>query len=233
MKLIWNFGLALLLFIAGTTTMTAQEKAERKSINPQERAQKQTARMQEMLDLDEAQTAKIQVINAKYAEQKAAMRAEAEKNKEDRKAMYQAQDEELKAVLNKEQLEKYEAQKAARKAKHGKRGHHKRGMKSEAGVEYSRPKAHSERMTVRMQKSLDLTPEQTDQVRALNFKYAKRMEAHKLQHPEATREDMRAAKKANSAEFETELNTILTKDQQKKWQQLQAERKEKRGKKVD
>lgn len=109
------------MLTAATVAAHAQEK-DRKS--PQERAHMMTGKMTKELSLDTEQAAKIEAINLKYADQVEAMRAEREAEREARlkdgkgKAMREAHDAEIKAVLTPEQYVKWQAQKEEMKAKH-------------------------------------------------------------------------------------------------------------------
>ncbi len=109
-----------------TTAANAQEK-ERKS--PEERAKMQTERMTKELGLSPEQAARVEALNAKYAEEaeayRAQMEAEREKRKQEGKARLEAHDADLKAVLTPEQYTQWmalrEKQMERRKAEHQER----------------------------------------------------------------------------------------------------------------
>ncbi len=96
-----------------TSTTTTQTKA-----TPQERAQKLTDHMAKELVLTSDQQTKVQAINLKYAEQRAAYYTknktgdvDKKQAKVDPKKSFEAQDAEFKAVLTAEQYKKYLANK--------------------------------------------------------------------------------------------------------------------------
>lgn len=86
----------------------AQTRAER---TPQERAKAATERMTKELGLDAQQSAKVEAINAKYAEESSARReqrkAENEARRQEAKARLQAHEADMKAVLTEEQYNKW------------------------------------------------------------------------------------------------------------------------------
>jgi len=112
--------LLILAFAAVTCTAQAQEKERRSA---QERAQLQTGRMTKDLGLTTMQASQVETINLKYAEQADALRAERQAAKEKApkegkgKALAEAKDAELKAVLTPEQYATWQVKKEAMMAK--------------------------------------------------------------------------------------------------------------------
>jgi periplasmic protein CpxP/Spy len=112
-----------LMIVAVLASMTlaaqAQEKEKR---TPQERAKARTEHMTKELALSPEQQAKVEAINLKYADQVEAMRSEREAERtakrEAAKAMHDAHDAEMKAVLTADQYTKWVAKKQEAKAKH-------------------------------------------------------------------------------------------------------------------
>jgi periplasmic protein CpxP/Spy len=112
-----------LMIVAIMASMTlaaqAQEKEKR---TPQERAKARTEHMTKELALSPEQQAKVETINLKYADQVEAMRSEREAERtakrEAAKAMHDAHDAEMKAVLTADQYTKWVAKKQEAKAKH-------------------------------------------------------------------------------------------------------------------
>ncbi|MGV3638224.1 MAG: hypothetical protein ACO1NQ_11345 [Flavobacteriales bacterium] len=115
-----------LMIIAALASMTvaaqAQEKARK---TPEERAKARTERMTKELSLSPEQQAKVEAINLKYADQVEAVRAEHEAERTAKrdaaKAMHDAHDAEMKAVLTPDQYTKWVAQKEEARAKHHER----------------------------------------------------------------------------------------------------------------
>lgn len=111
-----------LMIVAVLASMTlaaqAQEKEKR---TPQERAKARTEHMTKELALSPEQQAKVEAINLKYADQVEAMRSEREAERtakrEAAKAMHDAHDAEMKAVLTADQYTKWVAKKQEAKAK--------------------------------------------------------------------------------------------------------------------
>lgn len=102
---------ALVVLIGVMGVLSAQPGGEGRWMNPEQRAEQQTALMKERLTLSEAQTAKVQEINVKYARQ---LQDARQKNEGDWEAMRtqmtrirQAQDEELQTVLTQEQWQQW------------------------------------------------------------------------------------------------------------------------------
>ena len=112
-----------LMIVAALASMTlaaqAQEKEKR---TPQERAKARTEHMTKELALSPDQQAKVEAINLKYADQVEAVRSEREAERtakrEAAKAMHDAHDAEMKAVLTADQYTKWVAKKQEAKAKH-------------------------------------------------------------------------------------------------------------------
>ncbi|MBL7955372.1 MAG: hypothetical protein JNJ91_10060 [Flavobacteriales bacterium] len=112
-----------LMIVAVLASMTlaaqAQEKEKR---TPQERAKARTEHMTKELALSPEQQAKVEAINLKYADQVEAVRSEREAERtakrEAAKAMHDAHDAEMKAVLTADQYTKWVAKKQEAKAKH-------------------------------------------------------------------------------------------------------------------
>ncbi|MCS6929995.1 MAG: DUF4890 domain-containing protein [Saprospiraceae bacterium] len=103
------FWLAVGIYIAGSELIAQPEGGRR--ISPEQRAEQQTALMKERLVLSDAQVAKVQEINVKYARQMQEVR---QKNEGDWEAMRaqlmtlrQAQDQELQTVLTQEQWQQW------------------------------------------------------------------------------------------------------------------------------
>ncbi len=111
--------LTLIVLFIGLNTFA--QRGERKEIDPEEFAQKNTERLTEALGLNEEQQAKIYNINLKNAQERKAKMEERKSEertkptKEEHEAMkaemetkLNAQKEEMKNILNKEQFQKWE-----------------------------------------------------------------------------------------------------------------------------
>lgn len=112
------------LFMAVSFTADAQ-RAEKKALNPEKKAEKRTTKMVEVLQLDEAQTAKVAAINLDHAKKIAAAKERKKAvNKamnEAREAIHSEKDEQMKAILSETQYKSYlEIQAKKVKGKKGK-----------------------------------------------------------------------------------------------------------------
>jgi Spy/CpxP family protein refolding chaperone len=112
--------LMMIAVLVGLTVAAQAQDKERKT--PEERAQMRTEHMTKELGLSAEQAAKVQAINLKYADQGEELRKEREGDhaeaRKDGKAMRDAHDAEMKAVLTPEQYTKWQEKKAAIKTKH-------------------------------------------------------------------------------------------------------------------
>lgn len=114
--------IALALFLGVQAVSNAQEvhdrKGQHRNMTPEQRAEKQTERMQQDLQLTDAQKKAVYELNLQSAKEMKAARTEgAEANKEKFKAMHEQRDARLNAILSADQLKKYETIKAERKNK--------------------------------------------------------------------------------------------------------------------
>lgn len=112
-----------LMIVAVLASMTLAAQAQEKDKKtPQERAKARTEHMTKELALSPEQQAKVEAINLKYADQVEAVRSEREAERtakrEAAKAMHDAHDAEMKAVLTADQYTKWVAKKQEAKAKH-------------------------------------------------------------------------------------------------------------------
>lgn len=112
----------LLMITMLATGMTVAAHAQDKAAKtPQERAKVRTERMTKELALSPEQAAKVEAINAKYADKVDGLRAEREadrtQERKEGKAMRDAHDVEMKAVLTPEQYAKWTAKKEEMKGR--------------------------------------------------------------------------------------------------------------------
>lgn len=118
------FFLALLL-LAGMS-LQAQPGGGGRDMNPEQRAERQTTQMKQDLALSDAQAAKVQEINLKYANKAKEAREKADGNwegmRETMTAMRQEQDKELQTVLTQEQWQQWSKLVEERRANRGDMG---------------------------------------------------------------------------------------------------------------
>jgi Spy/CpxP family protein refolding chaperone len=206
---------ALLTLLLATVFTAAQaQRGGGPDKDPSDRAEHQTTKMTEKLGLSADQITKVKAINLKYAEKAKANRdADQAKNKDAREAMRTQHEAELSKVLTKDQAEKWKAMKPDGKGK-GTKG-------NKGGGRDKDPADRAERQTAKMTEQLGLNADQAAKVKAINEKFAKQANAE--------REKNRASREALRTEQDKELGKVLTKDQAAKWEQLKAERQDKKG----
>lgn len=102
--------------------------------SPEERAQLRTERLSQKLDLNSAQTRKLQALNLKQVNEMQAMRAKYKdadrrnpKQREEMKALHTKWEAELKDILTKKQYAQYEADRKEMRAHLEKRGEQHKG----------------------------------------------------------------------------------------------------------
>jgi hypothetical protein len=115
------FIIPCLLMLLTLQKVKAQDaQAMLKESTPEQRAQMQTGMMKSKLNLDSAQTIKVQAINLKYAQQlDPVLKGDGAKFKKLKEAMsiQKAKDADLKTVLTADQNKQYEAMKEEMKEK--------------------------------------------------------------------------------------------------------------------
>lgn len=111
------------LFLVAGIGLYAQPGGGGRDMNPEKRAEQQTAQMKEQLGLSDAQTAKVQEINLKYAKQAQEAREKADGDWEAARgkmaAMRQEQDKELQTVVTQEQWQKWTTFREEQRANRG------------------------------------------------------------------------------------------------------------------
>ncbi len=137
MKSIAKVTLVALLLFAGFQLALAQQPSKNDGANrtppdPAQMAERQTERMTKTLNLSADQSKQVQAINLKYAQQHRAAKsvagaaaptqAERQAKHEQRKAVRDQQNAELKAVLTPAQQATWEKERAEHKGKHGDKG---------------------------------------------------------------------------------------------------------------
>src|ERR1044071_8366495 len=115
--------LILALCFGMQAVATAQEAHKRKgsghsNITPEQRAEKQTAKMQQALQLSDAQKKEVYQLNLQSAQEMQAARKEARDGKKEKfKAMHERKEARLKSSLSADQSKKYQQMQEERKNK--------------------------------------------------------------------------------------------------------------------
>ena len=197
------------LIVMGSTASFAQE--ERKQKTPEEKAQRMTQKMSENLSLSEEQAAELEGVNIQFVNDLMAVKSDESMEKESKKAKLSElktnHDSKLKEILTEEQYTQYEA---AAEEKMAHREEKKRVSKLPA-------KERAAEQTQKMTELLDdLTPEQIDQISALNEKVEAKIEAIKSDDS-MSKEKKREFIKGNRKDQMAVLKTILTEAQMQQY----------------
>ena len=232
MKTVKNVLLPLFLLLLLAQTAIAQRQApaspprdrmEKPDApkNPEERAAQLTQRMTEKMGLNEQQTAKVAEINRQAALQMQAIHQEAQANHAEKQqkmaALRQKTESQLRQVLNSEQMRQLEQMRQQREERMEKR--HDQRVEDRKTADQ-----RAAERTLRMSKNLNLNDAQTAKVKDLNLQHAKAMDAiHQNERLEREQRQQQVA--AEIDRYETELNRVLTTEQQQKMAALKAQRK--------
>jgi Spy/CpxP family protein refolding chaperone len=207
------------LLLAGTVVVVpfamAQDRSgehARKAGNPEARVE----RMTKDLGLDAEQAAKIKALTARNVERMAAINTieDEELRRQEIRENQKAFREAVQRVLTPEQRIKAEALRTERNAL---RGDGKEGWNAD-------PEKRAEARTEWMTKELGLSADQAAKVKAIHLQHMKKYAEIKAIQDEAQRKTaMAEVRKSQTAA----LQAVLTPDQQKRMQELKAERKAK------
>lgn len=212
--------LFFLLMMIGVPFVFAQTQPPAPpKFDPEKRAGKLTERMTDNLNLSPEQTAKVKAINERYAEKEKALHESAQKQRDERKALFDAKQKEIDQVLNPEQLKKRDEQ----KQKFGER----RGKAMEQG-EKMPPEERAKNMTERMSKSLKLDEQKAKQVSDINLYFVQK--TAKI-HQDATlkRDQKMQQMQAAMQEREEKLKALLSPEQYQRHQETMNRMQERRA----
>jgi Spy/CpxP family protein refolding chaperone len=207
------------LLLAGTVLVVpfamAQDKSGdhvRKGGNPEARVE----RMTKELGLDAEQAAKIKALTTRNAERMEVIKTIEDEEvrrkemRENQKAMREA----IQSVLTPEQRAKAEAMRAERKAQ---RGDGKGGWNAD-------PEKRAEARTEWMTKELGLSADQAAKVKAIQLQHMKKYaDINAIEDDEHRKAAMTEVRKSQKEA----VQAVLTPDQQKRLQEIKAERKAK------
>lgn len=193
--------------IAGLTVLSLSVAAQ-DTVNEDTHVSKKEKAMN-ALDLSDDQLAQIEVLRTstheKLEELKADTSMEQDAKRAEMKAIKQESKESMEAILTDEQREKLAAMKAA-------------------GNETT-PEEIAQRQTNKMKEVLDLTPEQEEQLHALNLKVAQKIDAVK-KNESLTEEQKKEFIKGNKKDKRTAMASILTEEQMATWEAHLAKKKQ-------
>lgn len=211
----------LLAFFA-VNTLSAQRGQQK--MTAEQHAEKQTERMVEQLALTENQANQVAALNLKYAKKKEGLKATADENTDRKAAMKQmrdAQDAELKGILNAEQLTKYETMRAEKKGrkKGGKRGDKVSNRRADNAKS---PEQRAEMKTARLTKELSLNDTQVARINAIHWEFEKKVQM--VKESEEAEGGQKADLRALRTERDVAVKEVLTAEQAAKF-----DAREKRG----
>jgi Spy/CpxP family protein refolding chaperone len=191
----------------------AQDKSGdhvRKGGNPEARVE----RMTKELGLDAEQAAKIKALTARNAERMAAINTieDEELRRQEMRENQKALREAVQSVLTPEQRTKAEAIRAERKAQRG----------EGKGGKYADPEMRAETRTEWMTKELGLSADQAAKVKAIHLQHMKKyVDIKAIEDDEQRKTAMTEVRRSQKAA----VQAVLTPDQQKRLQDIKAERK--------
>jgi len=217
-----NFVFCLVVFFS-INLITAQTlKGNNKFRNSDKRSEKQIERLTTELTLSATQVSQLTAIEADYTTKKKATKEAASERGAAKDAMKTLRSEKMtaiKAILNTEQLAKFETMKSEGK---GRRGH-----KGERGRHGGTPEERAAKHTERLTEKLSLSAEQATKVAAINTDFAAKRKAAK--DSATDREEGRAAKEALRSEHKTAIKAVLTPEQIATYEAMKSEGKGRRG----
>jgi len=92
------------------------------------------------------------------------------------------------------------------------------------------PVKHAEKQTARMTEHLGLSADQTAKVKEINLRYAEKAKAAFADKTDGDKAKAKEAHKALRDQHQAELKKVLTPDQAAKWEQMKADKMDRKGK---
>lgn len=197
--------LVLVIALMFTGTIYAQ-RADSPHKSPEDRAAKQAENMKQKLGLSDQQYASIRSINLKYAERISKLRADTATAREDRhkqmRDLHTQKQSEITQVLSDEQQAKWKTL--------------REDQRNKAGARQGRKGAGSESD---WKKSLSLSDEQSARLDEAHTAFREKIRT--IRDDEKLSEEQRKEKaKAVRAEHESEVKSILSEEQFRKWKEM-------------
>lgn len=211
------FALTLVLGLLFVTIAGFAQKPDNRSATPEERAQRQTERMTQDLKLNDKQAAAVKEINLRYAQKMAATKNNSggsthTDNFNARKEIFEQKDKELQAVLTPEQFSQFKAKQTEKMNRMEDRMQN-RDQNSLSAEE------RAQKQVERMQKSLNLSPEQQQKAGQIALKYAKQADALRSQSKK-DRETTAGKFATLRDQREQEMRNLLTEEQKIRFDEL-------------
>lgn len=215
----FTFKIVSVLSILLWSYQSEAQRPKLQKVSPEKIAEKQTARQIETLDLNKEQAQKLKTINFKYAEQ---LQEEFQSRQENRKKSFakmkeiiEAQNEEVKTILSKEQYRNYIELKRQNLSKLRQKQTEKR-----SDIQNSRHKRIE---------TLNLSDIQKKKLRSIKMKYAKKMKALKQQDNSQNKME---EFKGLLEEQDKDVKTILSEEQFEMYLRIKEEKLQKRKSKM-
>jgi hypothetical protein len=225
--------LLMITMVLGISVLAQAQTKERQHKTPEQRAERVTGMLQKKLSLNADQSAKVKTILLTQANQMQALRADTTGDRKVKREAFKAQlqktDSELAAVFTANQNKTYSEFKAKMKERF-KGGHRMMAHNRKGGMK--NPAQRAERMTGMLQKKLNLSDDQSVKVKAIFVARAAQVDSLKAKNP-GDRKANREAFKALKRDTDKQLQAILTADQQKAYNELKAQMKERHKGKRD
>lgn len=212
--------LFFLLMMIGVTFAFAQTPPPAPpKFDPEKRAEKITERMTDNLKLSPEQAAKVKAINERYAEKEKALHESTQKQRNERKDLFDAKQKEIDQVLSPEQLKKRDEQ----KQQFGER----RGKAMGQG-EKMPPEERAKQMTERMSKNLKLDEQKAKQIGDINLYFVQK--TAKIHQDAALKRDQKMQQmQVAMQERDAKLKALLSPEQYQRHQETVKRMEERRA----
>jgi len=213
----------LALFLAGSVTFAQQSQKGKNKQHRNNSPEKRLAQMTKVLGLTDAQVTKIKTIQASQK----AERDLADLDRSDRMKQFQAKrkirrdkvQEKIKTLLNDTQKTQFTEFMSKQRQQMNKQQKNQKG-KNKGGFKKPNPKALLKKMT----KALDLSDEQVTSIAAIQKVQQSEQELLQIKHKKQM-EKMQEKRAEKMEKIKARIKAVLTPEQQKKFETMQANRK--------
>lgn len=213
-------GVALLGLTAGSAAAQNRPNRDR---SPEQFIERRIERLDQQLDLTDAQQTQIRGILEKQAQDMKEHLADSKTDRDANRAYMHSQieqtDQAISAVLTPEQQQEYAKLKADRKA----RFDHARNEAQNGRNDRNGRSVRNGQMRGQLQRfaqELNLTDQQKDQLKQLVSEQREQMQTWRKDHPDASREERRAFMQDNLKQLDARIESVLTPDQVQKYHTL-------------
>ncbi len=210
-----NLKLWTLISILFWSCQTEAQRPRMKDVTPEKLAEIQTQKQAKALDLDAEKTKQLNAINLKYSEKLKALKSNGRltDQKEELKAMNEAQNNEIQAILSADEFKAYKNLK------------NKQRTRLRASMQQKRKRLQQNRQD-QMQR-LNLNEEQLEQMKAIRMKYAERRRALRKERVKQTRQELKDINDSQNKEVKAILSDTQYQEYLKIMQEQRQRMKEK------